>query len=95
LNSAYPGEDLRVPVFVMDFLKDTYAVSFGYEGYGYAVFTQLKELEETGNSYLFQDLRTGETLNVTINKVRMLQNTPRAGLSSGFGGVAMLDLRTL
>jgi hypothetical protein len=95
LYSSYAGESLRVPVLVMDFVKDRWSNEFGYFGYGFQQFTELKELEESGNAFQFQDLRTDETLTVTIKRVRMVQNTPGHGLSSGFGGVAQLELRTL
>jgi hypothetical protein len=95
LQASNPGEVLQVPVLVMDFVKDSNASKFGYEGYGYDLFRELKDLEESGNAFTFQDLRTGETLTVTINRVRFIQNSPRHGRSNGFGGVAQLQLRTL
>ncbi len=94
LTSSYPGEDLRVPVYVMDFLKDQAGNEFGWNGRAYETFVDLKELEESGNAFIFQDLRTGEQLDVTVQRVRLLQNTPAHG-KSGFGGVAQLELRTL
>ncbi len=66
----------------------------GGDGFAYARLKDLELLEETGVPVVFQDFRTGEARNVTIEQVHLINLDPPDRSKKNFGGVLQVTLRT-
>lgn len=95
LPSADFGEVLKVPVLLFDRERDPNGLAFGYAESAWARFQALKDLERTGDTRRYQDLRVGAQARVTVESVAMQEVTPSWGRSSGFGGVCYITMRTV
>lgn len=97
---ALPGQknqrNIMVPIKLFDHEVDKYGNAIGYEGYAWDRLTALESLEENRDNIQFQDLtRKGQaTILVVIDDITFQQTDPPANMS-GFGGIAMVTLRTV
>jgi hypothetical protein len=55
----------------------------------------LEEIEESGDIVTYQDLTTGESRQVQIESVQLINTTPPDKEQSGFGGVLQITIRTV
>lgn len=82
-------------VYNFDTETDRYNVEFGYSGRAFERQLLLEEIEESGDIVTFQDLTTGESRQVQIESVQLINTTPPDKEQSGFGGVMQITIRTV
>jgi len=96
---AVPGSTrrllLKIPLICFDHETDQAGAARGYDGYAYERLMALQDHCVTGQVLVFQDLRTGERLSVTIEDVSFTQETPngQSGFDN-FGGIIELTVQT-
>ena len=86
---------LKFPVFCYDVETDRFNVVTGYEDRAIARLRALEEAEANGDVLNWQDLTSGESRQVTIEKLSFSRLTPPDKRFSGFGGVIEITLRTV
>ena len=86
---------LRFPVFCYDIETDRFNVVTGYEDRALARLRALEEAEANGDVLNWQDLTSGESRQVTIEKLSFTRLTPPDKRFSGFGGIITMTLRTV
>jgi hypothetical protein len=86
---------LKFPVFCYDVETDKFNVVTGYEDRAIARLRALEEAEANGDVLNWQDLTSGESRQVTIEKLSFSRLTPPDKRFSGFGGVIEITLRTV
>ena len=82
-------------VYNFDNETDRYNVSVGYAGRAFDRMLQLESIEEGGDILTFQDLNTGESRQVQIEGVSLVNTTPPDKNSTGFGGILEIVVRTV
>jgi hypothetical protein len=82
-------------VYNFDIETDRYNVEFGYGGRAFQRQLLLEEIEESGDIVTYQDLTTGESRQVQIESVQLINVTPPDKEQSGFGGVLQITIRTV
>ncbi len=96
---AVPGSTrrllLKIPLICFDHETDQAGAARGYDGYAYDRLVSLQDHATTGQVLVFQDLRTGERLSVTVEDVSFTQETPngQSGFDN-FGGIIELTVQT-
>lgn len=85
-----------VPVYLFDHEVDRRGTAVGYDGYAWERLSELEKVEEGRNIILFQDLtRYGAVgRQVVIDDITFQQVDPPHNFN-GFGGLAVLTLRTV
>ena len=86
---------IQFPVYVYDVETDRYNVESGYQNKALEKFQVLESIEENGDIVTWQDLSTGESRQVVIEQIQFTRVTPPDKSYSGFGGVAMITIRTV
>jgi hypothetical protein len=89
------NEIIKFFVYCFDTEVDRYNVSMGYSGRARLRFAALKAAELNGGTVTYQDLNTGETLQVQIEQVLLTAQTPPDKSFGGFGGVLQITVRTV
>lgn len=82
-------------VYNFDTETDRYNAEFGYSGRAFERQLLLEEIEESGDIVTYQDLTTGESRQVQIESVQLINVTPPDKEQSGFGGVMQITIRTV
>ena len=82
-------------VYCFDEETDKYNVPFGYSGRAYDRILALEAIEENGDIVTWQDLNTGESRQVQIEGISLVNNTPPDKNSNGFGGILEIVVRTV
>jgi hypothetical protein len=82
-------------VYNFDTETDRYNAEFGYSGRAFERQLLLEEIEESGDIVTYQDLTTGESRQVQIESVQLINTTPPDKEQSGFGGVLQITIRTV
>lgn len=82
-------------VYNFDTETDRYNAEFGYTGRAFERQLMLEEIEESGDIVTYQDLTTGESRQVQIESVQLINVTPPDKEQSGFGGVLQITIRTV
>jgi len=67
----------------------------GYSGRAYDRIVALEAIEESGDIVTWQDLNTGESRQVQIEGINLLNTTPPDKNSTGFGGILEILVRTV
>ncbi len=67
----------------------------GYSGRAYDRIVTLESIEENGDIVTWQDLNTGESRQVQIEGISLVNNTPPDKNSTGFGGILEIVVRTV
>lgn len=83
---------IKIPIMVYDHEKDSRGNTIGRDGWGYERLAALEELEETAPVVLVKDVTTGDSFTGRIDSIDFQRTTPRTGVGSGFGGVAMVTM---
>jgi hypothetical protein len=86
---------IQFPVFCYDTETDRYNAEFGYSGRALERIQRLEEIEESGDIVTFQDLSTGESFQVQIEKQLFTRLTPPDRESNNFGGIIEIVVRTV
>ena len=89
------NEIIKFFVYCNDGETDKYNVSMGHAGRARLRFVALKAAELNGGTVTYQDLNTGETLQVQIEQVLLTGHTPPDKAFTGFGGILQITLRTV
>jgi hypothetical protein len=86
---------IKIPLICFDHETDNAGTARGYDGYAYNRLIDLQDHATTGQVLVFQDLRTGERLSVTVEDVSFTQDTPngQSGFDN-FGGIIELTVQT-
>jgi hypothetical protein len=85
-------EMIEIPLMCFDFIRDRYKTQIGYEGFAIDSFNLLKSKIIDGSVVAFQDLSTGESVQVVVEDFSFEQVTP-PGIAAGFGGLLTLQMR--
>ncbi len=87
---------IQVPILLFDKETDRFGAKIGYEGYAWARLTALEAIEELRDQVTFQDLTRNpqEARLVVIDDITFQQTDPPTNYD-GFGGVAVVTLRTV
>lgn len=67
----------------------------GYSGRAYDRIVTLESIEENGDIVTWQDLNTGESRQVQIEGISLVNTTPPDKNSTGFGGILEIVVRTV
>ena len=86
---------MQFSVFCYDTETDRYNVQVGYQGRALDRLLALESIEEDGDVLTWQDLTTGESRQVVIEKISFTRATPPSKQFSGFGGVLTITIRTV
>lgn len=82
-------------VYNFDTETDRYNVQIGYPGRAFERQLILEEVEQSGDIVTYQDLTTGESRQVQIESIQLINATPPDKDNSGFGGVLQITIRTV
>lgn len=86
---------IQFPVYCYDIEADRYNAEFGYTGRAVERIQRLEEIEESGDIVTFQDLSTGETFQVQIERQLFTRLTPPDRDANNFGGIIEITVRTV
>ena len=86
---------IQFPVYCYDTETDRYNAEFGYSGRALERIQRLEDIEESGDIVTFQDISTGETFQVQIEKQLFTRLTPPDRDSNNFGGIIEIVVRTV
>jgi hypothetical protein len=86
---------IQFPVYCFDIETDHFNTVIGYEGRAFERIQRLEEVEEFGDVLTWQDLNTGESRQAVIEKVSFTRMTPPDKRFDGFGGVLIIQVRTV
>jgi hypothetical protein len=86
---------IQFPVYCFDLETDRFNTVTGYEGRAFERIQRLEEVEESGDVLTWQDLSTGESRQAVIEKVSFTRMTPPDKRFDGFGGVLIIQVRTV
>jgi hypothetical protein len=86
---------IQFPVYCFDVETDHFNTVIGYEGRAFERIQRLEEVEEFGDVLTWQDLNTGESRQAVIEKVSFTRMTPPDKRFDGFGGVLIIQVRTV
>jgi len=67
----------------------------GYEGYAKERISALETVESNGDVIILQDFTTGEQVQGVIESLSFVRMSPPDKRFSGFGGVCMVQFRTV
>lgn len=93
---AVPRQRLiEYPLMCYDTEKDKNGVSTGYEGRTYDRIFELEAIENVGDSIKVIDFRTNESYSGIIEQMEFINRTSTDKRFSGYGGVILIQIRTL
>lgn len=93
---AVPRQELiQYPLYCFDHESDKFNNEVGYEGAAYDRFSQLKNVENKGDTLRVEDFRTGESYIGLIEEMDFVNITPEDKRFSGWGGYLLVTIRTV
>lgn len=96
---ALPGEPrqklLTLPLLAFDFEQDITGQTVGREGRTLARLEKLEAIAQFGDAVQYQDLRSGTSALVLIDRLEFRQADPPGASGSIYGGYLYIQLRTL
>ena len=84
-----------VPLLNFDFEADKNNMAVGYEGRAAERLVSLESIESNGDVIVFQDFTNNETVRGVIESLTFIRMTPPERRFSGFGGMILMQLRTV
>jgi hypothetical protein len=84
-----------VPLLNYDFEADKNNMAVGYEGRAAERLINLETVESNGDVVVFQDFTNAEEVRCVIESITFIRQTPPERRFSGFGGMILLQLRTV
>jgi hypothetical protein len=78
-----------------DHESDHFGVEIGFEGSAYDRMSQLKYIENLGDTIRVEDFRTGESYLGLIEELDFINKTPSDKRFSGYGGILLVTIRTI
>lgn len=96
---AVPGSKrrllLKIPLMCFDHETDHAGTARGYDGYAYDRLMMLQTAATDGSVLVFQDLRTGERLSVTVEDISFNQERPNnQSKIDSFGGIIEITVQS-
>jgi len=92
---AIPRQELiQYPLSCFDHESDHFGVEIGFEGSAYDRMSQLKAVENVGDTIRVEDFRTGESYLGLIEEMDFINRTPTDKRYSGYGGLLLVTIRT-
>ena len=85
-------EMIEIPLLCFDLQRDKFSTSAGYDGFAIDRYATVRDLIADGDVVAFQDLSTGESMQVVVEGLDFEQVSP-PGIASGFGGILTVTLR--
>ena len=85
-------EMIEIPLLCFDLQRDMYSTTNGYDGFALDRYSLIRDSVASGGVVTFQDLSTGESLEVVVEGLDFEQISP-PGIASGFGGILTLTMR--
>jgi hypothetical protein len=93
---AIPRQELiQYPLSCFDHESDHFGVEIGFEGSAYDRMSQLKAVENVGDTIRVEDFRTGESYLGLIEELDFVNKTPSDKRFSGYGGTLLVTIRTV
>jgi hypothetical protein len=93
---AVPRQRLiQYPLACYDRETDAFGVQVGHEDAAYEKLLALELVENAGDTIKIEDFRTGESYLGLIEQMQFINRTPSDKRFSGFGGVLLLNIRTI
>jgi hypothetical protein len=93
---AVPRQELiQYPLFCFDHESDKFNNEVGYEGSAYDRFSQLKNIENLGDTIRVEDFRVNESYIGLIEEMDFINITPEDKRFSGWGGYLLVTIRTV
>ena len=86
---------ISFPVFCYDVETDKYNVMVGYSDRAKERILTLENIEQNGDVVTWQDLQTGESRQVVIERITFTRMTPPDRGFSGYGGIIDMIIRTV
>jgi hypothetical protein len=86
---------INFPVFCYDVETDKYNVMVGYNDRAKERILTLENIEQNGDVVTWQDLQTGESRQVVIERITFTRMTPPDRGFSGYGGIIDMIIRTV
>ena len=93
---AVPRQELiQYPLYCFDHESDKFNNEVGYEGSAYDRFSQLKQVENNGDTIRVEDFRVNESYIGLIEEMDFINITPEDKRFSGWGGMLLVTIRTV
>ena len=93
---AVPRQELiQYPLYCYDHESDKFNNEVGYEGSAYDRFSQLKQVENAGDTIRVEDFRVNESYIGLIEEMDFINITPEDKRFSGWGGILLVTIRTV
>ena len=86
---------ITLPLLCYDFEGDRYNMSTGYEGRAAERIINLETIESNGDVITLQDFTNDETVRGVIESLTFVRMTPPERRFKGFGGILLLQFRTV
>ena len=86
---------ITIPLLNYDFEADKNNMAVGYEGRAAERLTALEEVESGGDVVVLQDFTNGETVRGVIESLSFIRMTPPERRFTGFGGMVVMQFRTV
>ena len=86
---------ITLPLLCYDFEGDRYNMSTGYEGRAAERIITLENIESNGDVITLQDFTNDETVRGVIESLTFVRMTPPERRFKGFGGILLLQFRTV
>ena len=86
---------ITLPLMCYDFEGDRYNMTTGYEGRASERIGTIEEIESNGDVVVLQDFTNNETIRGVIESITFIRMTPPERRFTGFGGMILLQFRTI
>ena len=86
---------ITLPLLCYDFEGDRYNMAVGYEGSAAERLTALENIESGGDVIFMQDFTNDEKVRGVIESITFVRMTPPERRFKGFGGMILLQFRTI
>ena len=86
---------ITLPLLCYDFEGDRYNMAVGYEGSAAERLTALENIESGGDVIFMQDFTNDEKVRGVIESITFIRMTPPERRFKGFGGMILLQFRTI
>lgn len=86
---------ITLPLLCYDFEGDRYNMAVGYEGSAAERLASLENIESNGDVIFLQDFTNDEKIRGVIESITFVRMTPPERRFKGFGGMILLQFRTI
>ena len=86
---------ITLPLLCYDFEGDRYNMAVGYEGSAAERLASLENIESNGDVIFLQDFTNDEKIRGVVESITFIRMTPPERRFKGFGGMILLQFRTI